>query len=59
MRIFYGSNIPETEVNLTIKINCHRVIGDGYIWEGISSHECLQSQSVSQSVFYQVLNAGQ
>ena len=55
MRTFFGSSILETEVNLTIKTNCHRVIGDGCIWEGISSHECLQSQSVSQSVFYQVL----
>ena len=35
-------------------MTCHRVVGDGCIWEGISPmNSCL----VSQSVFYQVLNA--
>ena len=42
--------------NLTIKINRYRVIGDGGIWERISSRNACK---ISQSVSYQVLNAGQ
>ena len=42
--------------NLTIKINRHRVLGDGGIWEGISS---MNACRVSQSVSYHVLYAGQ
>ena len=37
-----------------MKITRHKLVGDGCIWEGISLiNACL----VSQSVFYQVLNA--
>ena len=44
----------ESKKKKKIKIACHRVIGDGCIWEGISlTNACL----VSQLVFYQVLNA--
>ena len=42
--------------NLAIKINRYRVIGDGGIWERISSRNACK---ISQSVPYQVLNAGQ
>ena len=42
--------------NLKIKIIRHRVIGDGCIWEGISP---INAFRVNQSLFYQVLNAGQ
>ena len=39
--------------NIKIKIT-HRVVGDGCIWEGIS---LMNACWVSQSVFYEVLNA--
>ena len=42
--------------NLKTKIIRHRVIGDGCIWEGISP---INASRVNQSLFYQVLNAGQ
>ena len=38
-----------------MKITHHRVIGNGCIHLGIGT--CVQCQSISQSVFYQVLNA--
>ena len=36
--------------NLTIKINRHRFIGDGSIWEAISTNACRISQSVSHHI---------
>ena len=40
--------------NIKIKVTRHRVIGDGWIWEGIS---LMNPSWVSQSVIEQVLNA--
>ena len=40
--------------NIKIKVTRHRVIGDGWIWEGIS---LMNPCWVSQSVIEQVLNA--
>ena len=39
---------------MKIKMTCHRIIGDGCIWEGIS---LMNARCVSHSVIHQVLNA--
>ena len=44
----------ESTNNIEIKVTRYRVIGDGYIWEGIS---LINPCWASESVFYQVLNA--
>ena len=46
--------LAESTNNIKIKITHHRVIGDGCIWEVIS---LMKADCVTQSVFYQVLNA--
>ena len=47
----------ECTSNIKVKVTHRRIIGDGCIWEEISLVNGCCAESVSQSVFFHVLNA--